>query len=1696
MMDRIKWIEAFQEEWEKKLSSVDEATQKLAGQIDLQKKRKDFTYYYRHYEQIPEIRKAFTASKIALPSEFMKKYYSKLVDLFVEEDYRKDYYYIIDKMNQFPFTKGMGRRALRSSEYAPWFQTIFELLSSYKTFQLYQCSIYDYLADQLPEEILEIKHQFGYGYDCNVKCMDYMIAARIDLGDERLEELITEIILGDNNTAVVSAEMIRGIVMSRNEKLHKLLADFLLAARLQEGVRQVICESADCGTKEAFLKIFQTVYDNDLIRFAAVKRAVAVWTGLCDLDNADRITNKVLNVVHEALTDTKKALAFTRSNDSIQIMCGLWSLGFHEVQNAIAVMEGYIGCGTRNQLLTMGYYNSMLQYHEYNYKIASKIMMSYPQDYELIAVFMSSFLNKAYSLASQAVHVQYGEEKKTTYSDISVLELYPTKEDAYACYSIMKQIYEQIPKKALVYSPVVFPWHSAYISKAQLAVRMCTTAYALSDVSLMEDACSYLSDIAGRSTYLQLLTHDARSPKLRKYLICAVADKETYTRQTAFAMVKQLSLNEEEYTLLEGFLKYKTAEIRKNVLALLNAQPFENRIKSAMRLLKENKQELRMGGLSILQALHQDKELMAQEHVSAAFGEALAALKDLAKVTDSEQIIINELLGKGAGTDVLNEEGYGLYKPDIICEMPKREVHKEVFQEYFDIQEDQLEKIFTRLDQFFDEHSMLEYKRANGEEVLLGNEFAYICYENVPIQDKYPFKELWIEFYETYIKEPRILACMEIALAPVVTDKPVADNKELYNKYVKELLGEKLCQYRPVLKNVSAISLIVQILSSIYPDLQIANVAKEMINYIVYEVDSKALWFKNDRAAQNRYYYSSSGKEISLISHARIKMMIQLPWHTDEEFKICFQLLYDLDRRFDFNHHEEYRYYNANTNRNFLLIYDYIKACNMGLIQENEIYKAAFEYYSLSVVLSALSVLLLENMPIYQKQNLTLYMKNGQDIESAFYKKAVDVFEHILNKVLDVELSRGDLPTIFSKSATNIKRFYGIEHMVQILVALGKEKLDRNTYYSSSNGDSKNVVLSHLLSVCYPKPEDNAKKLAALLRGKKLSEERLYETVMYAPQWIDIVQDYLKQDLKTGCYYFMAHMNERFDDKKMAVIAKYTPLSAEELNNGAFDLNWFTTAYKTLGEDIFYKLYDAAKYISDGSKHSRARKYADAALGRVTVEDLEAAIKEKRNKDLLMSYGIVPITDKNDVLRRYEFIQEFRKESRQFGAQRKASEGIACDMAMKNLATNAGYQDVTRLVLAMETKMVENYKNVFNPHVIGDVAVRLSVNSYGKVDLECIKKDKLLKSVPTSLKKDEYILYLKEIQKKLKEQYSRTVKMLEQAMEDQEVYTFKEVVNLTKNPVIAPIVNSLVYITCNTKKPVIGMLTQKGLVDYKNETTPLKAKTALRVAHPFDLYKASCWNEYQDYFFREIQAGTRLKQPFKQIFRELYVKLSEEKDSYDSRMFAGNQIQPQKTVGCLKNRRWIADYEEGLQKVYYKDNIIARIYAMADWFSPSDIEAPTLEWVEFSNRITFQKIKISEVPDILYSEVMRDVDLAVSVAHVGGVDPETSHSTMEMRKVIISHNLPLFKLNNVTFEGNHAIIKGKLASYSIHLGSGVIHMLGGHQVYVLPVHSQSRGKIFLPFVDEDPKTAEIMSKIVLFAQDQKIKDPYILNQLK
>ena len=410
-----------------------------------------------------------------------------------------------------------------------------------------------------------------------------------------------------------------------------------------------------------------------------------------------------------------------------------------------------------------------------------------------------------------------------------------------------------------------------------------------------------------------------------------------------------------------------------------------------------------------------------------------------------------------------------------------------------------------------------------------------------------------------------------------------------------------------------------------------------------------------------------------------------------------------------------------------------------------------------------------------------------------------------------------------------------------------------------------------------------------------------------------------------------------------------------------------------------------------------------------------------------------------------------------------------------------------RLTLRMESKLAEDSRELFEDKQIGEWFFRLEIDDQGSASILCTKEGKALKSVPAKAKKDPHVVRLQDMKKQLTEQYRRTRRMFEEAMEDCAEFTLAEMRHLWENRVVAPIVSKLVFKSGDH----LGFFDGVNLTDLDGAVLVTDARAVLQIAHPVHLYASGRWPAFQKHLY-----DRKLAQPFRQVFRELYVKTADELGTIHSLRYAGNQIQPKKATACLKQRRWVADIEAGLQKVYYRENIVATIYALADWFTPADIEAPTLEYVAFYHRRTGEPLKIDEIPDVIFSEVMRDVDLAVSVAHVGGVDPVASHSTVEMRAAILEFTLPLLRLVNVRIQGSHAFIEGKLAEYSVHLGSGTVHQIGGAMLNVLAVHSQHRGRIFLPFVDDDPKTAEIISKVILFSEDRKLKDPTILSQIK
>lgn len=1645
-----------------------------------------------------------------------------LLDAFVPAKYQKSYLYIIDKLNQFPFSRGWERRTVRTASYGPQIRLAFSLLVSYE--KLFYCGdrLEDYIYKRLDAQKLDyIRHTWNFEHNFSL-----IYAAEIDRGNQAVIQALKDLILSENNTAYLDREMILGILRSDNRELHKLLCDLLLAARLQEGLRQAICETMDEGTPEAFLALLQVIEEQDLIRYSSVKRAVSTWIGIFDEKSVDRVNGKLLNLMGKCLRDEDFCRAQLKTNDSVAISVSLWALGFREAEDAVSAMTEIIDHGTKNQKLTASLYNQNLFDADLKLRIARKVVLECTDDIELVAAFMPAFTMHLQEWIRGLLHkdgfysAKLVEPKKPVVTDY-----FRDREDARRQYEKLMVIYRQLPKRGVVYDPCIFPWYRVTLTTSQVVRMLAFIAYVLQDEEKITEMAAFLGEVSGSRAYLlNLLLYRPANPAQKQLLIQYMGNVEEETSSMAISLVKKISLQREDYRLMEDMLRFKRGKLRGELLEFLMGQEDAGMEECLKRLLADSKEEKRSAGLDLLLRLSKKEE--KAEFCRRVKGLAAA----ITNPTDKEKILLEEILERDK-TSASEQKGFGIYDPDAPEVFPEQEERRDAIARCCPLSEKEIHEKIRKLDALFRENRNYEYETSYGDRSLLGNSYVPKkradgsqpltpgrYFEKFRLHN-YPLEEELRAFYEKELGDYGTFLEWEARL--------LLRNEEIYRQgriFYEAVFGKAPFKPEPL---------------ALEYQKQLWDVR---LNYRHEFLDRKLLFEAGVQAVQamtkvinkkNKvltYHYTGwNGRQFE-----QTTSMGSLPlldrfleglkyWETDEEFARAFFTAFRFELKCSEKREKsmflpDVHSYNSLSASALTPItpYWFLKAYHMELISRDILFKAILNYFNRKNNLEALTQLVkgehgkIRNRALWRAffgdEMAERILEQGESIvgEDTWCGKLVrELYEAIVPMMVDTELRRGEGETIFSEDMSGITYIRGIPCLIRILMALGKDTLGRKAYYSwyYATSNTKREVLSRLLKACYPDEGENGKALEKALKGSSIKANRLVEVAMYAPQWIDIIQEYLGwQGLKSGCYYFMAHMNERFDDQKMAMIAKYTPLSAEELQDGAFDIDWFKEAYEMLGEKNFELLYKAAKYISDGLKHSRARKYADAATGKVSLETLREQIQDKRNKDLLMSYGLVPFGEnkEQDMLARYQFIRNFAKEARQFGAQRRASETKAAETSLVNLSVHGGFADVTRLTLNMESKLAEEFAAYMEWNNVEDVELCLHVDESGKSEILCRKGEKLLKSIPSRLGKNPYVLEVKDAHKKLKEQYLRTKKLMEESMESGAEFTAAETAGLMGNPVVRAILKPLVFVygdqpgllqqNSGNEEPKAGGGISLGMWD--GSSIPLDADSKLRIAHPLDLYRAGVWHQYQKYLFDH-----EIRQPFKQVFRELYLKLPEELGLKASRMFAGNQIQPQKTLGCLKGRRWIADYEEGLQKIYYKENIIARIYALADWFSPGDAEEPTLEWVEFSDRKTFEALTIEQVPDLIYSEVMRDVDLAVSVAHAGGVDPETSHSTIEMRRAIVEFNLPLFKLKNVILKENHALIQGERGNYSVHLGSGVVHQEGGAMLHILPVHSQKRGKLFLPFVDEDPKTAEIMSKIVLLAEDKKIKDPFILDQI-
>ena len=1674
----------------------------------------DTKYYYSYGGFLikNKIQELETKKDVKFNDIFPKNIYPAL-KLLMGEKFFKIFIEISKNITNYPFSSGYYRRMVRSKSYFNYINLLFNLLGNFVN--LYFLNI---------DVITIVKREYEKG----VYSIDnpYYIAYEIDNGNQELIGLIKGALGSQKSEIDLTYNNMKAIFISNNKELIELTGKLLLAAKLQEGVRQQICENMDSGLQENFEYMFKIIYDNNLIRFSSVKRALATWTGLAsEGGDISKIGKKELEIINKLIDNPDYENELLKSDDNIEVYLGLWNKSTRDIKNSVEALEKLLKSSKYHIKLLISYYLHIIENKKYQREIAKKVIKEYSKDNKNIIEILACYLNFVINYGSASNLKQNiekgGIEPKTYFKD---------KNEAIEFFDILENALNLMDGKEKLFEPCIFPWFSQSISTNTITTAMALITVFYPDDILKNRMMKYLKEINtwNRHYYLEILFEKPSNKEEKDFVISMLSDR-TYTGVFAYEIVKDNNLIKEYPREIEDLLRLKSGDRRKKLIDLLMNQDKKALLLSIDNLISAKNENKRLAALDILNQTNSNQKPLYDKK------EVKNLIAKISKPTDAEKILIENLsdkkkkesedtLSKLYNTEYDLELAYEIKEVSKLSKTIKKNKKGEYIIEntfnpkkIFSKTADELFEIIKKLSELYIKNENYEYMSFYNKEYVLLRDRFHITKDvsNVPYRDReqltnYPLEDVWREFYKKEIKDFSVLWQINVALSVDYDNGYNKATEKGYQDLYQKVFGIDITELKKKLKKanlkyVYTIDLysgpVLKILDMLFTEYSKENkrylfeIGKVCTSSALENIEIKDVIEKREKYNNDPYYSVAMFNLNSGLYTLFAKSIIDyLDFYTDEKsFIESFILRYKLDKKINKYIDEKLKSCEISGGTKSLGLRNYAIAVNLKIAEKDLIYKNILELNNEAedenrVIFSNLDTYMNDYRSIVDKKE----NKRLSTLNQFMLTKALEIIYNEGIKILDYlvknELKRGDSPTIYSKSLNRIYRIEGIEYLVQILQALGKETLDRASYYWGGN-DTKKSVLSHLLKTCYPSEKDNSKELAKKLKGTDITEQRLIEVAMYASQWLEIIESYLGwKGLVSGCYYFQAHMSD-VDKNKEGLIAKYTPISIDDLRDGAFDIDWFKSAYKELGEKKFEMLYDSAKYISDGAKHSRARMFADAVNGKLNLKETEKKIEDKRNKDLVASYSLIPLLkDKQkDALHRYQFLQKFLKESKKFGAQRRASEAKAVNISLENLSRNMGYSDVTRLIWNMETALINEMKEYFVPKKLDDVDVYIKIDDLGQSEIIYEKAGKELKSLPTKLKKDKYIEAIKEVHKNLKEQYRRSRKMLEEAMEDGTEFYGYEIENLMTNPVIAPILKSLVFKMGND----LGYYVDKKLKSAKKKSVAVKDDSLLKIAHCFDLFESGDWATYQkDIFDRE------LKQPFKQVFRELYVKTVDEKGRDKSLRYAGHQVQPSKTVALLKTRRWIIDGQEGLEKVYYKENIIAKIFALADWFSPADIEAPTLEEVQFFDRKTFKPILIDEVPDLIFTEVMRDIDLVVSVAHVGDVDPEASHSTIEMRKAIVEFNCKLFKLKNVTFTENHALIKGERAEYSIHLGSGLIHQKAGSAINVLPVHSQHRGRVFLPFIDDDPKTAEIMAKVLLFAQDDKIKDVFILEQIK
>ncbi len=345
-----------------------------------------------------------------------------------------------------------------------------------------------------------------------------------------------------------------------------------------------------------------------------------------------------------------------------------------------------------------------------------------------------------------------------------------------------------------------------------------------------------------------------------------------------------------------------------------------------------------------------------------------------------------------------------------------------------------------------------------------------------------------------------------------------------------------------------------------------------------------------------------------------------------------------------------------------------------------------------------------------------------------------------------------------------------------------------------------------------------------------------------------------------------------------------------------------------------------------------------------------------------------------------------------------------------------------------------------------------------------------------------------------------------------------------EHPLLAPLSRRLIWQLIENDRTTAFAILNGKLV--KVDDSPLKIASPdsarVRLWHPIglDIQSITSWREW-------LQRHS-ITQPFKQAHREIYILTDAElaTRTYSNR-FAGHIVRQHQFVALCQQRGWKAklqgswdggDATPTLQLPHW--NLQAQFWIEMGNDANENFVANYLstDQVRFyrAGEMLAEPLELTEIPALAFSEVMRDVDLFVSVTSVGndpGWDdggPQAQYQdywndfsfgqlseSAETRREVIQRLLPRLKIaSRCSISDKFLMVRGDLRTYKIHFRSGRILMEPNDQyLCIVPDRGpNTTNKLFLPF-EGDNTLSIIISKAFMLVDDKNITDPTIISQI-